>query len=53
MTRTFEEFEKFYNDKNNWRPPSYTQLMDFMGWKSKNSVKKAVDKLKKQENENL
>lgn len=42
--------KEFLNDYKNWRPPSYSSIMKFMGWKSKRSVTMALKKLK---NENL
>lgn len=35
---------EFYQDKKNWRPPSYSTIMKHMGWKSKNYVLKALQK---------
>ena len=52
MDQRLEKLKGFLDNKNNWRPPSYTQIMKFMGWTSKNSVAKALIQLKKQSYEN-
>lgn len=41
-----EKLKEFLGDIENWRLPSYTQIMRHMGWKSKNSAAKALKKLK-------
>jgi len=46
MTKNQLKLKKFLIDKRNWRPPSYRQIMEHMGWASKNSVAKALKKLK-------
>lgn len=44
------KLQEFLDNPKNWRPPSYSAIMKFMGWKSKRSVTMALKKLK---NENL
>lgn len=39
------KLKDFMEDPKNWRPPSYSQIMKYMGWKSKNSVSKALKNL--------
>ena len=49
MTEKQLKLKRFYEDKANWRPPSYRQIMEYMGWSSKNSVTKALKILKQNE----
>ena len=41
-----QKLEAFMEDKNNWRPPSLSQVAKFMGWKSKASAKRALIQLR-------
>ena len=40
-----QKLKTFYEDKENWRPPSYSQIAKFMGC-SKSNAAKLVIKLK-------
>lgn len=43
--KTLEDLTAFYNNPNNWRPPSLSQVAKFMGVKSKATARKYVKKL--------
>ena len=45
MTTQEIKLKNFYEDKANWRPPSYSQVCKFMGWKSKRSAMVAIKKI--------
>ena len=51
MTDKQKKFKNFYEDRKNWRPPSYTQIMKFMNWKSKNSASQAIKQYEKTKEE--
>ncbi len=48
LTEKDRKFIDFYNNMNNWNPPTYRQLMEYMGYKSKCAVSKKIKKLKSQ-----
>lgn len=45
--KTLEDLALFYNNKENWRPPSLSTVAKFMGYKSKTSAKNILKKLSK------
>ena len=48
MTERQLKLKKFYEDKNNWRPPSYSQIAKYMGY-TKAAAYKELKKLLKNE----
>ena len=47
LTKKQMEFLEFVNDPKNRRPPSYSMIMEALGYRSKNSVFGMVAALKK------
>jgi len=45
MTEKQLKLKAFYEDKANWRPPSYSQIARYMGWKSKRSASEMLKRI--------